>query len=98
MHALDMAELVCEVTGKETPEEAFEETLRGYLQQKILEYRATIQKLRRKYRMSFEAFKERLGVDLELTWEHEKDYMAWEEAVTNLNYFQEIYPRFEAHV
>jgi len=93
MHELELKELVCEATGKETPEEAFEETLRGYLEQKIFEYKTTVQKLQGKYRMSFEGFEERLGADLELSWQHEKDYMAWEEAVTNLNHFQEVHHR-----
>jgi len=58
------------------------------LKAKIAEYREVVESLSKKYNMDFERFKELLGTQLELTWEHEKDYLEWEEAVTNLQIFE----------
>lgn len=86
----ELTKLAQEVTGRGSPEEALEVTLRSYLEQKIDDYRQDIQDLETKYRMSFEEFKERLGKELDLSWQHERDFMCWEEAITNLNHFHQL--------
>lgn len=42
-----------------------------------------------KYSMSFEEFKAKLGKELELSWEHEKDFFFWEGAKTDLKKLEE---------
>ena len=82
-------ELAQELTGQPDPESAMSEVLHAYLQLKIRRCRRLIARLERKYGMGFEEFARRLGVELPLSWEHERDFLAWEEALTNLRYFQE---------
>ena len=50
-----------------------------------------------KYGVGFDELKEMLGDRVALTWEHEKDYMDWEEAVTNLEYFELTLERLKAY-
>ena len=90
-------ELAQELTGQPNPESAVSEALHAYLQQKIRRCRQTIARLQRKYGMSFEDFARRLGTELTLSWEHERDFLAWEEALTNLRYFQEQAQQLHAH-
>ena len=92
-----LKKLAQEVTGRADPTEALEETLRSYVEQKLSHYRQEVSRLEHKYALSFEAFTERLGKDLPLTWEHEQDYMAWEEALTNLEYFEKITSQLKVH-
>jgi len=84
-----LAKLAQEIMGKQNPEEAFGAALKSYLEQRIAEYQEVVRRLEQKYGMNFEEFSKKLGQELPLSWEHEKDYMDWEEAVTNLQYFQE---------
>jgi len=91
---LDLAQ---EVTGRPDPDSAVEEALCAYLRQKIRYYRAIKARLERKYGHSFEEFRRRLGADLPLSWEHERDFLAWEEACTNLAYFEERLRQLTAH-
>lgn len=91
----DLVKLAEEVTGTSNLEEALETSLQSYLEQKIRDYNGEIESLEKKYGMSFEKFKKNLGENLELSWEHERDFMQWEEAITNLKYFQEQLDRLE---
>jgi hypothetical protein len=90
-------ELAQELTGQPDPESAMSEVLHAYLQLKIRRCRRLIARLERKYGMGFEEFERRLGVELPLSWEHERDFLAWEEALTNLRYFQEQAQQLHAH-
>ena len=92
-----LKKLAQEVTGRADPTEALEETLRAYVEQKLIHYQHEISRLEYKYALSFEAFAQRLGKDLPLTWEHEQDYMTWEEAITNLEYFEKIASQLKVH-
>ncbi|GBC76338.1 hypothetical protein HRbin07_00537 [bacterium HR07] len=91
---LDLAQ---EVTGQPDPDSAVEEALYTYVRQKIRRYRQTIARLQKKYGISFEEFRERLGTELPLTWEHERDFLTWEEALTNIRYFEEHLCRLRTH-
>ncbi|MFQ6117521.1 MAG: hypothetical protein ACE5LQ_04570 [Candidatus Bipolaricaulia bacterium] len=93
----ELTELAQEITGKERPEEALSTVLKAYLEQQIERYQKVIHGLEQKHGMSFEEFEKELGLKLPLSWEHEKDYMAWEEAITNLQYFQRIAERLKAY-
>lgn len=84
-----LTKLAQEITGKEKLEEALGVVLKSYLEQRIAEYQEVAQRLEHKYDMCFEECAQKLGQELTLSWEHEKDYMDWEEAITNLQYFQE---------
>lgn len=92
-----LTKLAQEITGKDKPEEAFGEALKSYLEQRMKEYQEVVKRLEQKYGMSFEAFSTKLGQELSLSWEHEQEFMAWEEAVTNLRYFQEAIEQLRAH-
>ncbi len=91
---LDLAQ---ELTGQPDPESAVEEALQAYVLQKIRHYRRIAARLQKKYGMSFEEFSHRLGVELPLSWEHEQDFLLWEEALTNLHYFEGRLRQLEAH-
>jgi hypothetical protein len=92
-----LKKLAQEVTGRADPTEALEETLRTYVEQKLGHYQQEVSRLEHKYALSFEAFTHSLGKDLSLTWEHEQDYMTWEEALTNLEYFEKIASQLRVH-
>lgn len=90
MKESDLIKLAQEITGRSDSGEALEVTLRSYLEQKIKDYRQDIQVFSDKYGMDFREFKEKLGKEIELTWEHEQDFMLWEEAVTNERHFRRL--------
>ena len=92
-----LKKLAQEVTGRADATEALEETLRTYVEQKFSHYQQEVSRLEHKYVLNFEAFAQKLGKDLPLTWEHEQDYMAWEEALTNLEYFEKITSQLKVH-
>lgn len=92
-----LKKLAQEVTGRDDPLEALEETLRSYIEQKLSHYRQEILRLEHKYGLTYEAFVRKLGQELLLTWEHEQDYMAWEEALTNLEYLENISRQLTVH-
>jgi DNA-binding transcriptional MocR family regulator len=92
-----LKKLALEATGKDNPAEAFEEALRSYVEQKLSHYQKEIERLRHKYGRSWAAFTERLGKEFPLDWEHEQDFMAWEEAATNLEYFEKIAAQLKIH-
>lgn len=93
----ELTKLAQEITGKERPEEALGTALKSYLEQQVEGYQEVIRELEQKYGMSFEEFEKKLGQELTLSWEHERDYMAWEEAVTNLQYFQRVAERLKTY-
>jgi hypothetical protein len=92
-----LKQLAQEITGRDDPLEALAETLRNYIEQKLGHYRQEILRLERKYGFTYAAFVEKLGQELPLTWEHEQDYMAWEEALTNLEYMQTLNRKLTVH-
>ena len=92
-----LKKLAQEVTGRDDPAEALEETLWTYVDQKLSHYQQEAARLEHKYGLGFEAFARRLGKELPLTWEHEQDYMAWEEAVSNLGYFEKVVSQLRVH-
>ncbi|MFQ6063313.1 MAG: hypothetical protein ACE5J9_09110, partial [Methanosarcinales archaeon] len=47
-----------------------------------------ISKFETKYGMSFEEYKERLGLQYTLSYEHEKDYMNWEASVIEYRFLK----------
>jgi len=88
--AEEMVKMAREITMKEAPEEALSIVLKTYLEQKIAECETRIEHFEKKYGMSFNDFYEKFGEEFSLSWEHEKDYMDWEAATTNLQYFKEV--------
>ncbi|MBI1743486.1 hypothetical protein HYR54_10540 [Candidatus Acetothermia bacterium] len=92
-----LKKLAQEATGRDDPAEALEETLRSYVEQKLSQYRQEADRLKHKYGLTFEAFSKKLGKEFPLNWEHEQDYMAWEEAVTNIAYFEKIASQLKVH-
>ena len=93
----EILKLAQEITGIQDSDKAIAVALESYLKQKIAEYREVVESLSKKYNMDFERFKELLGTQLELTWEHEKDYLEWEEAVTNLQIFEAALNELKAY-
>lgn len=91
---LDLAQ---ELTGQPDPESAVGEALQTYLQEKIRRCRRVIARMEKKYGVSFEEFSRQLGTELPLSWEHERDFLTWEEALTNLRYFEERAHQLQAH-
>ena len=89
--------LAQEVTGGQDMDKAVTIALESYLEQKIAEYRQVTKSLSEKYGAEFSKFKEMLGTQLALSWKHEKNYMDWEEAVTNLEYFESALERLKAY-
>ena len=92
-----LKKLAQEATGRDDPAEALEETLRSYVEQKLSQYRQEADQLKHKYGLTFEAFSKKLGKEFPLDWKHEQDYMAWEEAVTNIEYFEKIASQLKVH-
>ena len=94
---VQLKQLAQEITGRDDPLEALEETLRSYIAQKLSHYRQEILRLERKYGLTYDAFVHKLDQELPLTWEHEQDYMAWEEALTHLEYVQHLSRKLAVH-
>ena len=82
--AQEMLRIAQEITAKKKPEEALYTTLRSYLEQRMEKCREEINDFELKYSMSFEEFKDKLSKELELSWEHEKDFFFCEGAITDL--------------
>jgi hypothetical protein len=93
----ELRKLAQEVTGRDNPQEAIEETLRAYIELKLQDYQREILRLEQKYGVDYGTYVGKLDEELPLTWEHEQDCLAWEEAVTNLAYFEEMNQRLVAH-
>jgi len=62
---------------RDDTDEALTLLLGKYLDQRISECRAEVRKFEEKYGMHFEEYEERLDVDINLSYEHEKDYVIW---------------------
>lgn len=92
-----LRKLAQEITGRQNSAEALEEALRTYVQQRLGRCRQEIERLEQKYGLKFEIFAQRLGKELPLTWKHEQDYMMWEEALTNLQYFKKMAKQLRIH-
>lgn len=93
----EILKLAQEVTGMRDWDRAVVIALESYLEQKIAEYRQVVESLSGKYGTEFNKFKEMLGRELALSWEHERDYMDWEEAVTNIEHFESALERLKAY-
>lgn len=87
--------LLRRLTGKPGPE-ALREILLAYLNSRIRELKARVEEFESKYGMGFEEFREKMGKGLPLDWEHERDGMEWEEAVTLLKYYLEMGRKLQA--
>jgi hypothetical protein len=94
----ELTKLAQEVTGKDNLKEALEVALRRYLEEMVEDYKQDMQALEARYGVSFEIFKAKSADKLNLSWEHERDFMRWEEAVTNLNHFGQLLDRLKTHV
>ena len=79
--AQEMLELAQEITKKKSPEGAMGQVLKGYLERRIKECEEEISEFEIKYGATFEDYKEKLGEEITLSYEHEKDYMNWEASV-----------------
>ncbi len=77
------------VTGKPRAE-GLREVLASYIERRMEECRKKIRGFEAKYGMSFKKFYERLGKDLPLDWEHEKDAFDWEAAITELEELKRV--------
>jgi hypothetical protein len=95
--AQEIVKLAQEITMKEAPEEALGIVLKTYLEQKIAECREKIKRFEKKYGMNINDFYEKLDEEFSLSWEHEKDYMDWEAATTNLRYFEETFKNLKEY-
>ena len=92
-----LQKLAKEATGTESLTEAIEVALRGYVEQKLSQYEATITELEARYGVDFNAFEAKVGNELPLSWENEQAYMTWQEAITNLEHFHEIAAKLKVH-
>ena len=92
-----LKQLALEITGCDDLTEALEETLRSYVEQRLSHYRRVINQLEDKYGITYEAFGQKLSTVFPLTWEHEQDHMTWEEAVTNIEYFEDLVSQLKVH-
>ncbi len=79
-----LLEVAKELTGRERGEEALAEIVKTYVKHKLEEWQEKVKRFEEKYGMPFEEFEERLGRELDLSWEHERDYMDWDWALTEL--------------
>ena len=95
--AEEVLKLAQEITMKKTPEEAVKFMLVEYLEKKIAECEGTIRRFERKYGMNMKGFYEKLGVEFDLSWEHEKDYMDWDWAVVELEDLKEKLEKLKVH-
>lgn len=91
-----LMDVVKEITGKKKPEIGISIILTESIQSRINRCRSGISRYEKKYGMNFKKFHQKLGKDFELSWENEKDYMAWEEMLTNLKYFQKEHAKLKS--
>ncbi|MBI5409879.1 MAG: hypothetical protein HZA14_10980 [Nitrospirae bacterium] len=72
------------------PEKELKETVLSEYEKKIVLYKLTDERLKKKYGMSFEEFEKRNTVkEKDFSWDVEKDAMDWEHAVEGIRYIQE---------
>jgi len=71
-------------------ENEIKEALLSEYEKKIILYKLTDERLKKKYKMSFNEFEEKNIVkEKDFSWEVEKDAMDWEHAVEGIRYLQE---------
>jgi len=73
----ELLKIIMEVTMREDIDEALTLMLGEYISRRISECREEIRRFEKKYGMRFEEFEEKLGVDFDLSHEHEMDYAMW---------------------
>jgi hypothetical protein len=78
----DVAYLARELTGETSEEKAVTVLLKDYITKKIAECEKEIRTFEKRYGMCFADFERKIGEEFELSWEHEKDYLEWEGAIT----------------
>jgi hypothetical protein len=86
----DILNLVKDITGKDDFNEALEVVLIDYIEQKLHIHREKVVQLESKYGMGFKEFEQKLGRELALSWEHERDYMEWDWALAEIAALQEL--------
>lgn len=71
-------------------EKEIKEALLAEYEKKIILYKLTDERLKKKYEMSFNEFEEKNIVkEKDFSWEVEKDAMDWEHAVEGIRHLQE---------
>ncbi len=72
------------------PEKEIKEAVLSEYERRLVLYKLTDERLKKKYLMSFKEFEEREMVkEKGFSWEVEKDAMDWEHAVDGIRYLQE---------
>lgn len=92
-----MIQMAQEITGRKKPEEALSQVLESYLKTRINECEQEISRFQKKYKMDFEKFKAKLGKQIPLSYEHEKDYMNWEAAMTEYKFLKSKFKKLKAY-
>lgn len=71
-------------------EKEIKEALLAEYEKKLVLYKLTDERLKKKYKMSFKEFEEKNIVkERDFSWEVEKDAMDWEHAVEGIRHLQE---------
>ncbi len=71
-------------------EKEIKEALLAEYEKKLVLYKLTDERLKKKYKMSFKEFEEKNIVkERDFSWEVEKDAMDWEHAVKGIRHLQE---------
>lgn len=72
------------------PEKELKEAVLSEYEKRLVFYKFTDERLKKKYVMSFDDFEKRRVVkEKDFSWEVEKDAMDWEHAVEGIKYIQE---------
>ena len=72
------------------PEDEIKEAVLNEYRRKLVLYRLTDERLKKKYNMSFDTFEEKNVVkEMDFSWEVEKDAMEWEHALEGIKYIEE---------
>ena len=72
------------------PEKELKETVLSEFEKRLVLYKLTDEKFKKKYGMNFDDFEERNIVkEKDFSWEVEKDAMDWEHAIESLRYLRE---------
>jgi len=93
----ELMKLVQEMTMKKSPEEALNVVIREYLEKKVAECTAEIQRYEKKYGLNFEEFRAKLNDrDFEKKMEEKygearlhMDYIEWEGFTDSLTYLEQ---------
>jgi len=93
----DVVKIAKEVTFREDEEEAVREVLIGYLEKRIADCKDKLARFESKYGMTLQDFEKKLGEELPLTWEHERDYIDWDCTLGELEYLMEKLEALKKH-